>query len=98
MITEEKVMESLREVIDPELGLNIVDLGLIYDVRIEGNKVAVKMTLTAPGCPLHETISGWVRSKLKSLKGVSDAKVEVVWDPPWHPTMMAEGARKQFGY
>jgi len=98
MITEDKVMESLKEVIDPELGLNIVDLGLIYDVRIGGDKVAVKMTLTAPGCPLHETISGWVRSKLEGLKGVNDAKVEVVWDPPWHPTMMAEEARKRFGY
>lgn len=92
-ITEELVLETLRQVIDPELGCNIVDLGLIYSVRINDGKVSVMMTLTTPGCPMHESISLGVQTALLGLDGVTDAEVEVVWDPPWHPSMMSEQGR-----
>ena len=88
--TEELVLETLRQVIDPELGCNIVDLGLIYSVNICGSRVLVTMTLTTPGCPMHESISHGARSALLSLDCVNDAEVEIVWDPPWHPSMMTE--------
>ena len=92
-ITEEFILDTLRQVIDPELGCNIVDLGLIYSVSINGSNVVVTMTLTTPGCPMHESISQGARAALLSLAGVTDAEVEVVWDPPWHPSMMTEQGR-----
>jgi len=92
-ITEELILETLRQVIDPELGCNIVDLGLIYDVKINGSAVFVAMTLTTPGCPMHESISQGARTVLLGLEGVNDAEIEVVWDPPWHPSMMTEQGR-----
>jgi metal-sulfur cluster biosynthetic enzyme len=92
-ITEELVLETLRQVIDPELGCNIVDLGLIYDVKISPNVVSVTMTLTTPGCPMHESISHGARTALLGIDGVNDAEIEVVWDPPWHPSMMTEQGR-----
>ncbi|MGN6553238.1 MAG: metal-sulfur cluster assembly factor [Verrucomicrobiota bacterium] len=92
-LTEELVLEALRQVIDPELGCNIVDLGLIYSVRHSEGRITVVMTLTTPGCPMHESISFGVRSALLALDGVTDADVEVVWDPPWHPSMMTEQGR-----
>lgn len=92
-ITEQLVLESLHQVIDPELGCNIVDLGLIYGVEIIGSKVRVVMTLTTPGCPMHETISQGAQIALLGLEGVTDAEIEVVWDPPWHPSMMTEQGR-----
>jgi metal-sulfur cluster biosynthetic enzyme len=87
-ITEESIRETLRQVIDPELGCNIVDLGLIYCVSITGQKVTVAMTLTTPGCPMHESIR-WGAQQA--------AEVEVVWDPPWHPSMMTEFGREATG-
>jgi metal-sulfur cluster biosynthetic enzyme len=96
-ITEELVLETLRQVIDPEVGCNIVDLGLIYSVSIGDGKVSVVMTLTTPGCPMHESISLGAQTALLSLDGVTDAEVEVVWDPPWHPTMMTETGRAMTG-
>ena len=92
-LTEELVLETLRQVIDPELGCNIVDLGLIYSVTISGGNVAVTMTLTTPGCPMHESISQGAQTALLNLEGVTDAVIEVVWDPPWHPSMMSEQGR-----
>jgi metal-sulfur cluster biosynthetic enzyme len=92
-LTEQIVLEALRQVIDPELGCNIVDLGLIYGVEIIGGRVRVMMTLTTPGCPMHETISHGAQIVLLGLEGVTDAEVEVVWDPPWHPSMMTVGGR-----
>jgi metal-sulfur cluster biosynthetic enzyme len=87
-LTEATVMEALRSVIDPEIDCNIVDLGLVYGVRIEEPKVSVQMTLTTPGCPMHESIAWGVKMALLNLEGVEDAEVEIVWDPPWHPAMM----------
>ena len=92
-ITEELIFETLRQVIDPELGCNIVDLGLIYNVRIDGSTIVVVMTLTTPGCPMHESISQGVQTALLSLEGVTDVDVQIVWDPPWHPSMMTEQGR-----
>ena len=93
-ITEAVILDTLRQVIDPELGCNIVDLGLIYSVAITGNKVTVVMTLTTPGCPMHESIRWGARTALLNLDDVDDAEVEVVWDPPWHPSMMTEVGRR----
>lgn len=97
MVTRETVIEALKECYDPEIPVNIVDLGLIYDVETEGDKVHVKMTLTAPGCPLHDSISRDVRERLLQVKGVKDAEVEMVWDPPWTYDRMTGEAREILG-
>jgi len=96
-LTEATILETLREVIDPELGCNIVDLGLIYSVTITDGKVNVVMTLTTPGCPMHESIRHGARNALLGLEGVAEAEVDVVWDPPWHPSMMTEYGRAATG-
>jgi metal-sulfur cluster biosynthetic enzyme len=97
VIDEATILQTLRQVIDPELGCNIVDLGLVYNVAIAGTKVSVVMTLTTPGCPMHESIQWGVQNALLNLEGVDDAEVEVVWDPPWHPSMMTEFGRNATG-
>ncbi len=89
-LTETDILDALRQVIDPELGQNIVDLGLIYSLNITGAKILVTMTLTTPGCPMHESICWGVKCALLNLEGVDDAEVELVWDPPWHPSMMRQ--------
>lgn len=96
-IKEADVWETLRMVFDPEIPVSIVDLGLVYDVRIEGQKVFVKMTLTMPGCMMGPSIAGDAQMRILSLPGVEEAQVEVVWDPPWHQSMMSEEARKRLG-
>jgi len=96
-LDETTVLEILRRVIDPELGCNIVDLGLIYSVAIVGPKVAVVMTLTTSGCPMHESIGLGVQNALLNLEGVDEVEVELVWDPPWHPSMMTEFGRAATG-
>jgi FeS assembly SUF system protein len=98
MVTKDEVIATLKKCYDPEIPINIVDLGLVYDVSIEGEKVGIKMTLTAPGCPASGYISQDVKSKLESMPGVKKADVTVVWDPPWSPDMMSETAKKQFGW
>lgn len=96
-LTEALVLDTLRQVIDPELGCNIVDLGLIYSLQIDDSTVLVTMTLTTQGCPMHESIQWGVKEALLNLDGVNDAQVEVVWDPPWHPSMMTEVGRAATG-
>jgi metal-sulfur cluster biosynthetic enzyme len=96
-ITEEAVLDTLRQVIDPELGCNIVDLGLLYNVSITGQRVAVAMTLTTAGCPMHESIRWGAQQALLDLPGVEEAEVVVVWDPPWHPSMMTDLGRRATG-
>jgi len=98
MVDEKKVWETLKNCYDPEIPINIVDLGLVYDVQIDGDVVKVKMTLTAPGCPMHSVIAQDVRAKLLALKGVKDAVVDVVWDPPWSPDMMSDQAKAKLGF
>jgi metal-sulfur cluster biosynthetic enzyme len=91
------VLEALRQVIDPEIGCNIVDLGLVYSIAMENGIVTVKMTLTTPGCPMHETICWGVKNVLIGMPGVNDVEVELVWEPPWLPSMMTEAGRAMTG-
>ncbi len=97
MVTMEDIMKALKECYDPEIPVNVWDLGLIYDVAVDGDKVRVKMTLTAPGCPMHSFISQEVKEKLQTVSGVKEATVEVVWDPPWSPDKMSPEAKAQLG-
>ncbi|MBI4529785.1 MAG: DUF59 domain-containing protein [Deltaproteobacteria bacterium] len=97
MVTKEQVYESLQDCYDPEIPVNIVDLGLIYDVQVNDGKVAVKMTLTAPGCGMGSFIASQARQKILDLPDVTDADVELVWDPPWDPSRMSEEARQKLG-
>ena len=97
MIDETILRETLRKVVDPEIDCNIVDLGLIYGIAINGAKVTVTMTLTTPGCPMHESISWGVKTALLSLEGVDDVEVNIVWDPPWTPARMSDYGRERTG-
>ena len=96
---EEQVREALKQVIDPELGINIVDLGLVYETNVsDAGKVDVIMTLTSPGCPLGPVIQGEVTQALQGLFGVGDVAITIVWTPRWTPDMMSEDARLELGY
>ncbi|HEX9879029.1 MAG TPA: iron-sulfur cluster assembly protein [Candidatus Binatia bacterium] len=97
MATKEEVFEALQTCYDPEIPVNIVDLGLIYDVDINEDKVNVKMTLTAPGCGMGAMIANEAREKIQSLPGVSEAIVDLVWDPPWDPSRISEEAKQKLG-
>jgi len=93
------VLEMLHSVIDPELGVNIVDLGLVYDVTIAADgSVDVEMTLTTPGCPLGGFLDDQIRACLAQLSQVRGVAVRLVWEPPWDPTAMSEAAREQLGW
>jgi len=96
-LKEEDVYEVLREVYDPEIPVNIVDLGLIYEVNIMPARVDVKMTLTALGCPMAAEVMADVRDHLLQLSGIEDAGVELVYEPPWSPERMTEDARWELG-
>jgi metal-sulfur cluster biosynthetic enzyme len=99
LVNEAFVMEALKEVIDPELGINVVDLGLIYDVDIAGPNVGITMTLTTPGCPLHESIGAAVREALATyIPGIGDVAVALVWDPPWEPDRISDEGRLALGW
>jgi metal-sulfur cluster biosynthetic enzyme len=97
MPTQEEVYEVLRTCYDPEIPVNIVDLGLVYGVHIAAQKVDVTMTLTARGCGMGGYIASEAEQKLLELPGVEEAKVELVWDPPWEPSMISPEARKMLG-
>lgn len=99
MPTEEEIMEALKDVIDPEIGMNVVELGLIYGIQLEdeGKKVKVRMTLTVPGCPLAQMITEYVGRRIHQIDGVEHVDVELTFDPPWSPEMMTEDARKRLG-
>jgi metal-sulfur cluster biosynthetic enzyme len=96
-MTEQMVLDTLRQVIDPEIDCNIVDLGLVYGIAVEGSKVFVQMTLTTQGCPMHESIAWGVKMALLNLDGVDDVDVQIVWDPPWNPSMMSDYGRAHVG-
>lgn len=92
------VIAALKTVFDPEIPLNIYDLGLIYEIIInETHDVHIKMTLTSPGCPVAQTFPGTVEQEIRQVIGVNDVTVELVWDPPWTPDVMDEDARLQLG-
>ncbi len=93
------VIEALRTVFDPEIPVNIYELGLVYEVEVsEAGKVDVKMTLTSPACPVAGSLPGEVEMKVRSVEGVKEAHIELVWDPPWTQDMMSEAARLQLGF
>lgn len=95
----ELVRGQLREVIDPELGVNIVDLGLVYEIAVDrGGLVTVEMTLTTPGCPLGGFLDDEIRRCLTALPQVRDVRVALVWDPPWAPEAMSDAAKEQLGW
>jgi probable FeS assembly SUF system protein SufT len=100
--TEQAVWDQLKSVFDPEIPVNIVDLGLVYDCAITkkddgSTSVNVKMTLTAPGCGMGPTIAADARGKILSLEGIDDAEVELVWDPPWNQAMITEVGKMKLG-
>jgi FeS assembly SUF system protein len=95
---EDRIIAVLRSVYDPEIPIDIYELGLIYDVDVEDDgDVLIKMTLTSPGCPVAGTLPGEVEDKVASVQGVRGAKVELTWDPPWTMEMMSESARLELG-
>jgi len=95
---ENAIVEALKTVFDPEIPVDIYELGLIYDVDLqEDGAVKLKMTLTAPGCPVAGSLPIDVKNKVESVPGVTSADVELVWDPAWNPSMMSEAARLQLG-
>lgn len=96
-VTEGKVMEVLGEIYDPEIPIDIVNLGLVYGVRIDGSTVNVDMTMTSPGCPAATQIVAEAKYLLEEVDGVSDVNVEIVWDPPWDPGKMSEAAKESLG-
>jgi len=99
LIKEETIWKALQNVLDPEIGLSVVDMGLIYEVKVKDEgKVYVKMTLTAPGCPLHALITQNVKNEVERLDGVKEAEVELTFDPPWTPERMSEALKRRFGY
>ena len=97
MITKDKIIETLKHCYDPEIPINIVDLGLIYDIRIEQGNVSIQMTLTARGCPMSTFIADNVKRRIEALDEVDKVTVQVVWDPPWTPERIDPEAKKILG-
>lgn len=101
MALRDEIIKTLKQIYDPEIPVNIYDLGLIYALEIEGDKVHIKMTLTAPGCPLAGHLQQEVKNRLESLEGVSEAHVEIVWEPRWNISMLTEEGKealRAFGF
>lgn len=98
-LTEDRVREALRQVIDPEIGLNVVDLGLVYGIAIDGATVRVQMTMTSPACPLGRQICDSAHDAIvRAGAGADRVEVDLVWEPPWTPEMMSEDAKRRFGW
>ena len=94
MSKKEKIIEEIRKIYDPELPVNIYDLGLIYDIQIKDEKYAIiKMTLTTPNSPVAETLPNEVKEGVMQVDGIEDVELELVWDPPWNKDMMSEAAK-----
>lgn len=98
-ITSQQILDSLKQCMDPEIPINIVDMGLIYDVRVaDDNKVDIKMTMTTRGCPLHDTLVSDVKRYVNKVPGVNGVNVEIVWEPAWTPEKMSEEGKKLINY
>tara|TARA_B100001093_G_scaffold56176_1_gene47574 strand:+ start:728 stop:1027 length:300 start_codon:yes stop_codon:yes gene_type:complete len=94
MSKKEQIIEEIKKIYDPEIPVNIYELGLIYDIVIENNNLAkIKMTLTSPNCPVAETLPKEVRDGIMQVEGIEDVDLELVWDPPWDKDMMSEAAK-----
>ncbi len=99
LLTEARVQEALKQVYDPELGVNVVDLGLIYGIAIQDKQVRVTMTLTTAGCPLHDSLSEAVQSAIKyTVPEVDSVIVDMVWEPAWSPDRMTEAGKRELGW
>ena len=98
LVIEAQVIEALRTIFDPEIPVNIYELGLIYDVKVEpSGAVEIRMTLTSPNCPAAQSLPSEVEAKIKAVPGVVNTKIEIVWEPPWDPAKMSDAARLQLG-
>jgi metal-sulfur cluster biosynthetic enzyme len=96
--TELLIYEALRNVYDPELGVNVIDLGLVYDVDVnENGHVTIDMTLTTPGCPMQESLSEGVGAALQAIPGIASGEIRLVWNPPWDPSRMTGEGRRMLG-
>jgi FeS assembly SUF system protein len=96
---ESQVEDTIRTIYDPEIPVNIFELGLIYEIKIdEDNKVKISMTLTSPNCPAAESLPGEVEYKVQQVPGVSGVDVEIVWDPPWTADLMSDAAKLELGF
>ena len=93
MDLKEKVIMEIKKIYDPEIPVNIYELGLIYDISIENHDVKVKMTLTTPNCPVAESLPKEVKDSIKEIKEVNDVSLDLVWDPPWDKSMMSDAAK-----
>lgn len=98
MANKEKLLEVLKGVIDPEIGINIVDLGLVYEVESAEDTNTITMTLTTPGCPMHNSITTWVENVVKNLEPEKKVIVNLVWEPQWTPEKMSLEAKDQLGF
>lgn len=99
MPTEQEVLHALRWIVDPEIGVNIVDLGLVYTVNVHEKGIDVAMTMTTPACPLHTLITSQADALLRrKFSGAGEVRIELVWEPPWSPDMMSDAARRQLGW
>ncbi|MDE2860086.1 MAG: metal-sulfur cluster assembly factor [Chloroflexota bacterium] len=96
-VTLDEVKEALRDVYDPEIPVNVYDLGLIYDIQLNGGEVYVQMTLTAPGCGMGPYIAQNAEWRIAEIEGVEDVEVDMVFDPPWNPEMITEDGKKLLG-
>ena len=97
-IIEAQVIEALRTCFDPEIPVNIYEMGLIYDVKVnEAGAVTIRLTLTSPSCPAAQSIPAEVEQKVRVIDGVTDVQIDLVWEPPWDPSKMSEAARLQLG-
>ena len=98
MPDQEAILDALRTVKDPELSINVVDLGLVYAIQTRDDQVDVEMTLTSPACPVAGTLPGEVEARVRDVPGVTDVEVELVWEPSWSPERMSEAAKLELGF
>ena len=98
MAKKEEILEVLKGVIDPEIGINIVDLGLVYEVESNDETNVITMTLTTPGCPMHSSISAWVENVVRHLEPGKKVFINLVWEPQWTPDLMSFEARQELGH
>ena len=93
MDVKNKIIEEIRKIYDPELPVNIYELGLIYDIKVDGSKAKIKMTLTSPNCPVAESLPKEVKEGAMQVEGIDDVDLQLVWDPPWTKDMMSDAAK-----
>ena len=96
MDIKNKIIDEIKKIYDPELPVNIYELGLIYDIKVNGSKAEIKMTLTTPNCPVAESLPKEVKEGAMQVEGIEDVNLELVWDPPWNKDMMSDAAKLEF--